>query len=214
MKVLFLPLAALLVAASAPASDDLITQATADVSSALKTPLSVTVDEQVALMSLSGDRLTISPQTAALVKTREEARALIVLALAYQPATSGTAARKPGAAEYIIALPLYLASQGAADRQQYANGGTYPVEWSQPAGPDTDVLRENRKAAREQRGARALHLLQQSGGCSGPLVDLLNRMRAEDHGSNAASAASNAGFAKVALTDLGRNVYPPDRACE
>jgi hypothetical protein len=164
-------------------------------------------------MSLRSDRLTISPQTAALVKTREEARALVVLALAYHPAVSDSTTRKPGAAEYIVALPLYLAAQGAFDRQQYASGGTYPVEWNQPAGPDTDALRENRKAAREQRGARTLHLLQQAGGCSGPMVDLLNRMRAEDHGSLAASAASNAGFAKMALTDLGRNVLPPDRSC-
>jgi hypothetical protein len=214
MKISYLVLSVLLVGAAPPASLDLIQQGAADMGAVIKTPLTVGIDAQARFMGFKGDRLNIAPQTAALVKSREEARALVALALAYQMSEPASGSRKPGVAEYAVALPLFLAAQSSADRRQYATRSGYPVEWSEPVGNDPTDIREARKAARQSRSNLTLHLLQRAGGCSGPLVDLLNRMRAEDHGSGAGSPVTNAGFAKIALTDLGRNVYPPDRSCE
>jgi hypothetical protein len=214
VKAAFISLFALLIAASAPTSLDLIRLGTADVSAAIKSPLSAEIDDGSTFMHVKGEHLYVAPATAALIKSREEARALVALALAYQPADARTETRKPGAAEYAIALPLYLAAQGYLDRRRYAEGHSYPLSWNDPVGADTDRVRADKTAVRQERSNLAVHLLQKAGGCSGPMVDLLTRMRAADHGSGTASPSTNAGFAKVVLTDLGRNVYPPDRSCE
>jgi hypothetical protein len=212
MRSILLPLAFALVATS-PASDpiDLIRLGAADLAAATKSPLSVELDDKVATVALVGDRLKITPFTALHVKTREEARALVALAIAYrrEPVTNGP--RKPGAAEYLLALPFYAAAE---DRAQRAHRNTYPLEWNEPSGPDPVAVQSRVRAVGQGRAAFAVHILQKAGGCSGPMVDLLNRMRAEDSSSSAASRMTNAGFARVALADLGRSVYPPDRSCE
>ncbi len=218
MKSLFLPVLAVLAAAapaaSPPASIDLLKEGAKDISAAIKTPLTVEIDPETSALQLSGERVLIAPETAALVKSREEAKALVALAVAYKPEQFNVGRRKPGTAEYAAALLPYLAAQGAFDRQQRSNGSGYPAEWSQPSGGDPTEVRAHIKAAKQGRAAYAVHLLQRSGGCSGPMVDLLNRMRAEDHTSATASDMTNAGFARVVLADLGSTVYPPDRSCE
>ncbi|MFM2099721.1 MAG: hypothetical protein RLZZ366_1260, partial [Pseudomonadota bacterium] len=100
MKAAFISLFALLIAASAPTSLDLIRLGTADVSAAIKSPLSAEIDDGSTFMHVKGEHLYVAPATAALIKSREEARALVALALAYQPADARTETRKPGAAEY------------------------------------------------------------------------------------------------------------------
>jgi hypothetical protein len=214
VRLALLPLAAALVAASPPGPLDMLQQGAADVGAAIKAPLTIVVDPTLASIRVDGERISIAPTTAALVKTREEARALVALAVAYKPELAPYGRRKPGAAEYVLALPLYMAAQGLEGRQQQGNGYGYPTEWSEPSGPDVEHVRSKVKAAKQSRAAFAVHLVQKAGGCSGPMVDLLNRMRAEDHSSGTASQMTNAGFARVALTDLGRSVYPPDRSCE
>jgi hypothetical protein len=214
MRLSLLPLTAILLAASPAAPTDFITLGAADVATATHSPLSVEIDPESVAMQLVGERLLIAPDTAALVKSRQEARALVALAIAYKPKPVLGGRRKPGAAEYVAALPLYLAAQGAEDRQNRASGNSYPSEWNEPSGPDPDAVRSHIRAAKQSRAVFAVHLLQKAGGCSGPMVDLLNRMRAKDSSSGAASPATNAGFARVALADLGRSVYPPDRSCE
>jgi hypothetical protein len=212
MRSIFLPLAFALVATS-PAPDplDLIRLGAADIAAATKSPLSVELDEKVSTMRLVGDRLKIAPFTALHVKTREEARALVALAIAYRRDPTMSDRRKPGTAEYLLALPLYAIAE---DRVQRTNGTNYPLAWSEPSGPDPVAVQSRVRAVGQGRAAFAVHILQKSGGCSGPMVDLLNRMRAEDSSSSAASRMTNAGFARVALADLGRSVYPPDRSCE
>jgi hypothetical protein len=214
VKIALLPLAAALIAASPPSPLDMLQQGAADVGAAIKTPLTIVVDPTLASIRVDGERISIAPTTAALVKTREEARALVALAIAYKPKPIRAGLRKPGTAEYVAALPLYLAAQGAFDRQQKTTGSGYPIEWSEPSGSDPDAVRSSIKRAKQGRASFAVHLVQKAGGCSGPMVDLLNRMRAEDSSSAAASDMTNAGFARVALADLGRSVYPPDRSCE
>ena len=64
-----------------------------------------------------------------------------------------------------------------------------------------------------QRAALAVSLASKAGSCTGPMVDLLNRMRLAAAGS-ASRQNEPAGFARQALRDLGRSVFPPDRSCE
>jgi hypothetical protein len=214
VKITLLPLAIALVAASPSSSVETLQQGAADVGAAIKTPLTLSVDPDIASIIVDGERISVSPTTVALVKTREEARALVALAIAYKPKPIRAGRRKPGTAEYVAALPLYLAAQGAFDRQRQSTGSGYPVEWNEPSGSDPEAVRSSIKRAKQSRAAFAVQLVQKAGGCSGPMVDLLNRMRAEDSSSGAASEMTNAGFARVALADLGRSVYPPDRSCE
>lgn len=155
------------------------------------------------------------PETAAkLVESRQEARALAALSLAYGDLVREPSRRKTSTAEKIISVPLYLFAQNETRERAFRSGDPYyGYGFEQPNGPTPQEIRLAKDKAGRHRAALAVHLVQQAGGCTGPMVKLLNRMRATDSTSGAADKSSAAGFARMALTDLGSTVYPPDESC-
>ncbi len=183
-----LPLLLALVAA-APASPDVLTLGAQDVAAASHRD--------------AGDLMKAIPANArSFVTTRQEARALAALAVAYSSGAGGRLGQhKTGVAEYVIAYPLWMIANSPAGSSQHLSGPTAQDYQIEAAGLG------------RARAARAVKLAEQAGSCAGPMVDLLNRMRAQDRSSGVADGASAAGFARRVITDLGRTVYPPDRSC-
>lgn len=164
----------------------------------------------------AADVVAAMPQDAVrLVQSRQEARALAALSLAYGDLVQEPSKRKASTAEKVISVPLYLFAQSQTHQRNFANGVSvngYGLD--EPTGPTPQEISAAKAKAGQHRAALAVHLVQQAGGCTGPMVTLLNRMRATDSSSGAAEKSSASGFARMALSDLGRSVYPPDASCE
>jgi hypothetical protein len=188
----------------------LIESGAKDIGVVVNQDVPVTLDDKTAVAFFDGERMHVSPAMVATIKTRQEARALAAMALAYGHGRLGARTRgKTSAAEYVIALPLYMLAQGARDSSR-GPGLSFDNDTNDSS--PQEIRAESRKIA-GQRAALAIHLTEQAGGCTGPMVDLLNRMRGHDSTSAVAGAASQAGFARMVLRDMGNLAYPPDNRC-
>jgi hypothetical protein len=205
-------LMALTLIAAAPPKPELalIESGAKDIGVVVNQDVPVTLDGKAAAAYFDGERMHVAPAMVAAIKTRQEARALAAMALAYGHGRLGARAPgKPGVAEHVIALPLYLLAQGERGS---------PLDSGLSFGNDTnDSTPQERRAdsqkIAQQRAALAIHLTEQAGGCTGPMVDLLTRMRGHDATSAVAGASSAAGFARMVLRDMGKLAYPPDHRC-
>ena len=182
--------------------------ATADLATATGQPLEVRIadrSEQDSFLRVTGPRLSVTPETLALVGSKQEARALVALALTYQSVWFETPTdRRKSSLDYVSWIPAMI-----ADSQR---GASLP-DARQIPNFTAEEQRERDDNVSRQRAALAVSLASKAGSCAGPMVDLLQRMRLSAAGS-ASRPDQPAGFARQALRDLGRTAYPPDRSCE
>ena len=154
------------------------------------------------------DRIEVDPDALALVDDRQSARALAALLLSYYampdpdrvshgPSRIGSMAAAAG----MILLgtqvidPMDDKSYSREDRQRKIGG----LGWFPPARIET--------GDGPIRASRLVAMLNQAGGCSGPLADLL--ADAEKLGNREAAS-----LARRVRKDLGRSIYPPDYSCD
>ncbi len=198
-----LPLFALLAASPAPLAPDLVQLGASDIAKATGVDIVTRVDSNIASFSYNGEMLLVAPTMLSLVQNRQEARAFAAIALAYGKALQFQAGRKKaGIVETVVAFPMAMAAQNRAKNFR-----------TEPNGPTPQDVDEARANAGHDRAALAIQLAQMAGSCSGPMVDLLTRMRKQDVTGNAAAKDSPSGLARRVIADLGRTVYPPDRSC-
>jgi hypothetical protein len=197
--------------AAAPVVDT-VTLGAQDVAKANNLVFDVVGEPRVATVAFDGARVSISPQTAAMVQTRQEARALTALALAYAKPNRDQAGRsKPGTVETLAALPFYLVAQNAVDNRDPSSGG---IGFDSPERPTPEDYRRANATAGRKRAALAVQLAGKAGSCSAAMVALLKRMQASGKGSSRTAGSDNsAGFARMVLRDLGATIYPPDDTC-
>jgi hypothetical protein len=201
------------VAAGAPSGLDLLRSAASETSKVVGTSLTVDVlpvAKSAGFAFVEGDRILISDQAMAMVQTPQEARALLSLAIAYQDFQFGPRPRHhAGTLEKVISFPmLIIAENAASNRNENASSGNN--------GPlSAPEIQEERIKRGKLRAAYAVDLNAKSGSCSGPMVDLLQRMQRGARGGGMTAARNQpAGFARQVLKDLGSTVYPPNRSCE
>jgi hypothetical protein len=201
------------VAAGAPTGLDLLRSAASETSNVIETSLTVDVlpvGKRDGFAFVEGDKIFISDEAMALVQTPQEARALLSLAIAYQDFQFGPRPRHyAGALEKIISFPMLIIAENAAGNRGEiaASGNNGPL-----SAPE---IQEERIKRGKLRAAYAVDLNAKSGSCSGPMVDLLQRMQRGARGGGMTAARNQpAGFARQVLKDLGSTVYPPDRSCE
>lgn len=208
MKIALLSLPALLIAAAPPAPQlSLLQSGASDVGAVIDQSVLVVVDDVSAVTSFDGERMHVTQAALDQVHNRQEARALAALAMAYgQGRIKARDPHKPGAAEYVAAFPLYMIAQsrkgGAID---YGDSGVNRA--------DPEEIKSDSRQLAGHRASLAVHLAERAGSCTGPMVDLLNRMRGTDSTSAAATRATPSGFARMVLRDLGKQAYPPDQHC-
>jgi len=153
------------------------------------------------------DRIEIDPEALALIQDKQSARALAALLLSYyampdpasvrtSPSRAGTIAAAAGAILLGTQVidPVDDKSYSRDERErQISNLGWFPPARTEAG--DGPV-----------RASRMVAMLNQAGGCSGPLADLL--ADAEKLGNRDALA-----LARQVRKDLGRSIYPPDYSC-
>ncbi|MEY2927510.1 MAG: hypothetical protein RL367_1987, partial [Pseudomonadota bacterium] len=181
-----------------------------DVGAVLDQSIVVVVDQQSDVASFDGERIHVVQALVNRVQNRQEARTLAALAMAYgQGRIQERGAHKPGTAEIAVSLPLYMLAQN----QSREHGLAIPTGLAKRVADDPEQIRAQSRQAANHRADLAVHLAERAGSCTGPMVDLLNRMRGGDSTSAAASRDTQAGFARMVLHDLGKQAYPPDNHC-
>jgi hypothetical protein len=154
------------------------------------------------------DRIEVDPRVLTLIGDKQSARALAALLLSYyamseptrvrtSPSRAGTIAVAAGAillgTQVIDPVDGKSYSRDERERQVSQLGWFPPARTEAGDGP--------------VRASRMIAMLNQAGGCSGPLADLL--ADAEKLGHRDALA-----LAREVRKDLGRSIYPPDYSCE
>jgi hypothetical protein len=201
---------ALLSSSLSAASPETFSKAVGDMAMKLNQPIKVKIvaDEASGKLAVfDGETIAVPGKTLSLIKTDQEASALVALILGYQSGYfEPIRDKRNSTAASVIAFPLQVAAEGLSGSQgQDLYGGEIPNF-------SAEELRERKNQQQQRRAAVAISLAEKSGSCTGAMVDMLNRMRSEGNGA-AALSDQPAGFARMVLKDMGSAAFPPDRSC-
>lgn len=168
----------------------------------------IPADERGPFARARADRIEVDPDALGLVEDKQSARALAAILLSYYamsepihvrtgPSRAGSIAAAAGA----ILLGTQVIDPVDKKRYGYDEQARPSLElgWFPPA--------RTTAADGPIRASRMVAMLNQVGGCSGPLADLLDGAEKLDNKDAVA-------LSRQVRKDLGRSIYPPDYSCE
>lgn len=175
--------------------------------------------EQGILFSVSEDELVIAPYLRANVTNRQEARALIAAVVGHAEVRSAVpvVSEDFGIASYVLAAAALFSADDSNPQKTIELAEDLALD-----GPDRAYNRavpaQNRNpnialpGLGRVRATKALSTLTKIGGCSGPLIDLMNRLDSSKTPMTIEARATRF-WARSLIRNIGSAAYPPDHSC-